>query len=104
MSDVERNMLSVKLYMKAGCHLCEEADSELSRLRARYAHTLERVDINSDDALIERYGERIPVLVVGEREYAAPLSHDIIEHALASAPTPGCVQRLNLRGPSTRGR
>ena len=85
MSDHQLEPLSVKLYMKAGCHLCEEAEAELDTLQSRYPHRLERVDINTDAELMARYGEQIPVLGVGGREYAAPLSRQAIEHALGEA-------------------
>jgi hypothetical protein len=43
------------------------------------------VDISADAELTRRYGERIPVLVIREREYAAPLSAAQIERALQDA-------------------
>lgn len=81
------------LFTRPGCHLCEDALAELETLRARHPHTLELVDISVDDDLAGRYGERIPVLKIGEREYAAPLTRAVLEHALteatASARPPG---------------
>ena len=76
--------MNVTLYVKAGCHLCEAALAELHRLRRRYPHRLDVVDIGTDPALVERYGERIPVLRVGEREFAAPLPRQALERALKS--------------------
>ncbi len=77
----------IQLYMKPGCHLCEQAEAELQRLGRRYPHDVERVDISADPELLGRYGESIPVLVIGGREYAAPLSAATIERALRqSAP------------------
>jgi hypothetical protein len=73
------------LYTRAGCHLCEQAVADLERLRRRHPHTLEQVDIDSDPQLSLRYGERIPVLVVDENEYAAPLPSSLLERALADA-------------------
>ena len=73
------------LYSKPGCHLCEQAEAELGRLAARYPHRLQTIDITQDPLLLERYGERIPVLVVGGREYPAPLSAAVLERALRSA-------------------
>ena len=77
--------------MKAGCHLCEEVERELASLRSRYPHTLERVDISSEATLMQRYGEQIPVLLIQGREYVAPLSRTVIEHALKDerVPNPG---------------
>jgi hypothetical protein len=81
------------LYAKPGCHLCEQAEAALERLRKRYPHTLELVDISADLELMHRYGDRIPVLVVHGREYAAPLSAEAIERSLAHA-----TQETSTRG------
>ncbi len=76
--------MHVTLFLKPGCHLCEDAVAELSRLQRRYPHQLETIDITNDPVLVERYGERIPVLRVGQREYAAPLMRPLLERALQS--------------------
>ena len=73
------------LYSKPECHLCEQAEAELRRLARRYPHQLQTVDITQDPLLFERYGERIPVVVVDGREYAAPLSGAVLERALRAA-------------------
>jgi hypothetical protein len=77
--------LVVKLYARSGCHLCEQAEADLGRLRGRYPHQVRVMDIDADVDLRARYDERIPVLVIGEREYAAPLWPESIERALAAA-------------------
>lgn len=56
---------SVTLYTTLGCHLCEDA-AELLR---SYSGTVQAVDIieveiSDTDALIERYGIRIPVVAI----------------------------------------
>ena len=75
----------VQLYSKPGCHLCEQAQAELARLRRCYPHTLQLIDITTDVGLHERFVERIPVIVIADREFAAPLSTSELERALASA-------------------
>jgi glutaredoxin len=77
--------LTVQLYTKPGCHLCEQARIELDRLQRRYPHQLDEIDITSQPELLQRYGERIPVIRVQGREYAAPLSAQLIERALKEA-------------------
>ncbi len=74
----------VRLYVRPGCHLCEQAIAELARLQRTYPHALELVDISQSQARERRYGERIPVLVVGGREYSAPLLPAELERALAA--------------------
>ena len=59
----------VKLFQRPDCHLCEVALAELEALReGGLAFEIERVDIESDDDLLRRYLELIPVIEVeGER-------------------------------------
>jgi hypothetical protein len=59
-------MPTLVLYGRPGCHLCDEAREALMRIRAegRGFH-LDEVDIESDDALLAAYLERIPVVEVG---------------------------------------
>ena len=77
--------LSATLYTKPGCHLCEDAAAALGRLRAGHPHELRLVDITSDATLMRDYGERIPVLAIAGREYAAPLPAAVLERALRQA-------------------
>jgi len=52
--------MRLKLYVTAGCHLCEDAQAVL--VQAGLAEVAERVEIGYDAQLAERYGWRIPVL------------------------------------------
>ncbi|SFU40012.1 glutaredoxin family protein [Halomonas korlensis] len=54
-------MIRLRLYTTLGCHLCEQLEALLETLAIEEVE-LERVEISADDALIERYGVRIPVL------------------------------------------
>ena len=79
--------ISMRLYSKPGCHLCEEALALVNKLRPRRPFALEVVDITTDPELLGRYGERIPVLSVNGREYDAPLDDVILKEALRQART-----------------
>ncbi len=51
------------LYSRPGCHLCEQALEELIALHDEgYGFELREVDIESDEGLLRRMLERIPVL------------------------------------------
>jgi hypothetical protein len=50
------------LYHTEGCHLCEQAEALLLPFAQARGWRLERVDIATEDALIARYGVRIPVV------------------------------------------
>ena len=53
-------MSRVTLYGRDGCHLCDDARVVLDRVGEPY----DVVDIESDDDLLKRYLERIPVVAV----------------------------------------
>jgi glutaredoxin len=56
----------VTLYARPDCHLCDQARAQLEALRAEgLAFELEEVNIDSDDRLLTRYLERVPVVELG---------------------------------------
>jgi Glutaredoxin-like domain (DUF836) len=56
------------LYVREGCHLCEEAGVMLDDMLG--PDGWDAIDIATDDDLLLRYAHRIPVLVVDGRERA----------------------------------
>jgi glutaredoxin len=53
----------IVLYSRPGCHLCEEALAAIVALHGEgYRFALREVDIESDEALLRRMLERIPVV------------------------------------------
>ena len=63
------------LYGTRGCHLCDEAERLLKAAAGARALDWRYVDIALDDALVARYGTRIPVLRAGDgRELGWPFS------------------------------
>ena len=54
------------LYVREGCHLCEEASVLLDDMLG--TDGWDEVDIATDDDLLLRYANRIPVLVVDGEE------------------------------------
>ncbi len=58
-------MTDVVVYSRPGCHLCEVAIEALIALHGEgYRFTLHEVDIESDELLLRRHLERIPVVEV----------------------------------------
>ena len=49
-------------YTTLGCHLCDQAKAIMSETLNPEFFQVKEQDIADDDALIERYGTRIPVL------------------------------------------
>jgi glutaredoxin len=61
-------MRTVTLYGRPGCHLCDDARAVLVRMAATHPFRLDEVDIESDDRLMRRYLERIPVVALDGEE------------------------------------
>jgi glutaredoxin len=61
-------MVSVTLYTKPDCHLCEEALKTLRAVRAELPFELTVRDIATEDALHRAYFERIPVVALDGEE------------------------------------
>jgi len=61
-------MTRVTLYSRPGCHLCDDARAMLERARAERPFELVEIDIHTDDALLRRYLERIPVIALDGEE------------------------------------
>lgn len=62
-------MADVVVYSRPGCHLCEEAIAAIVALHGEgYRFGLHEIDIESDELLLRRYLERIPVVEVDGRE------------------------------------
>ena len=56
--------IELTFYTTDGCHLCEEAVPILQRLLAEApgVYQVESIDIVESEALVQRYGLRIPVI------------------------------------------
>jgi len=60
--------VTVVVYGRPGCHLCEQALAVIERVAARVPFVLEQRDIEADDELFKRYLERIPVVEIDGAE------------------------------------
>ena len=77
--------MKIELLTTLGCHLCEQAEALLRQ--ALPMAQIEKIDIAEDDALIEAYGERIPVVRYAGRELGWPFGLlDVRERLLGSGP------------------
>ena len=56
--------MTITIYTRAGCHLCEEAERVLREEQAATPFQLELADIDRDPELARRYGVRVPVVAV----------------------------------------
>jgi glutaredoxin len=62
--------LEVTLYTRPGCHLCDEAKSQMAPLLAEFGARLREVNIDADPNLRELYNLDVPVIFVADRKVA----------------------------------
>ena len=60
----DQTAFEVTFYIKAGCHLCEEARDMLEDIAALTTYELTEVDIRSNPSIFEKYRYRIPVILI----------------------------------------
>lgn len=78
------NLVTLTVYNRSHCHLCQEMITALLELQGRFCFDLRVVDVDADPALKRRCGEKVPILAHGKRE----LCHTILEHAAVTAYLP----------------
>ncbi len=78
-------MLTVTLYTRKDCHLCEQAKADLESLQSQYPHRLVEIDIDSDPVLQKKYLTEIPVVEVGPYTLKAPFDKQKLTMTLGAA-------------------
>ena len=85
-------LISLTLLTKPGCHLCEEAktvvDLAINKFKSEHSSEnpieLTEVNILEDQALLDKYGEEIPVLQINGATHAYwRIDSDRLTNALA---------------------
>ncbi|HUO05111.1 MAG TPA: glutaredoxin family protein [Candidatus Binataceae bacterium] len=61
-------MIHLTLYTRQECELCHEMEAIIMAEMAAFNARLERIEIDGDPALEERFGMEIPVLFVNDRK------------------------------------
>ena len=78
-------MITVTLFTRKNCHLCDQLKSDLLSLQSQYPHQLVEIDIDTDPSLVQKYGERIPVIQIGSYTRQAPITIQDLRLALAAS-------------------
>lgn len=82
--------MTVRLYTRAGCHLCEVVEQILGDLADEYPHELQRYNIDRDPALRQRYDWAVPVVIIDERwRLATRIDRAVLRQALEVASRAG---------------
>lgn len=78
-------MITVTLFTRKNCHLCEQAKADLEALQGVVPHRLVEIDIESDPVLHQKYLTEIPVIEVGPYRKAAPFTRQDLQVTLSAA-------------------
>jgi len=65
-----RRGVTLTIYSRPGCHLCDEMEATIARVALTIPLTLEQIDISTDPDLEARFGLEIPVLLVDGKKAA----------------------------------
>ncbi|MFP5505543.1 MAG: glutaredoxin family protein [Gammaproteobacteria bacterium] len=60
--------MSLTLYTRRGCHLCEDFEQELRRLQAEMPFEVEIHDVDARPEWRAAYNDRVPLLLAGSEE------------------------------------
>ena len=63
-------MLTLTLYSRPGCHLCDDMKAIVERVACEVPVVVQEIDISTDPSLEATYGLDIPVLMVDGRKAA----------------------------------
>jgi len=78
-------MITVTLYSRQDCHLCDQARADLESLQGEIPHQLVVIDVDSDIKLKREYGFEVPVVSVGPYRLKAPFGSQELRITLAAA-------------------
>jgi uncharacterized membrane protein len=89
-------MISVTLYSRIGCKLCEVAEADLKALQVEIPYKLTVIDIDSEPSFRDAYAMEIPVVEVGPFKLIAPFSRQDLQMTLgAAADRRAQLERIN---------
>ena len=78
-------MISVTLYSREDCHLCDQARQYLEELSAEIPHNLTEIDVDGNADLRRAYGFEVPVVEIGPYKIRAPMSQQELRITLLAA-------------------
>ncbi len=77
--------MKIVMYVTDSCTLCDHALDIMFGIPELTGHLLETVDIATDDSLLERFGESIPVLELADQRLFWPFTEQDIRNLVQKA-------------------
>jgi glutaredoxin len=60
-------MIKVLLYKKENCHLCDDAEAIINKLKNEKKFFFERITLEPNTDLFERFGSKVPVIFINDK-------------------------------------
>jgi glutaredoxin len=60
----------VTLITRVGCHLCEQAETQLRGLSRELGFTYREVDVDGSAVLRKKFADQVPVILLDGREHS----------------------------------
>jgi citrate lyase gamma subunit len=77
--------LRLTLLSRAYCHLCDDLRDALAPIAARHGAEVVELDVDDDPALEAIFGDRVPVVVLGNPDDGTELCHFHLDRARVEA-------------------
>jgi uncharacterized membrane protein len=78
-------MITVTLYTRKNCPLCDEVREQLNSLQAEISHRLVEIAVDDNPDLFREFGERVPVVEAGPYRKFAPFTRQELAVTLGAA-------------------
>ena len=70
LADAQTRRVSITIYSRPGCHLCDEMKAVVDLVARWVPFTIDIIDVSNDPRLEARYGLEIPLLLINGRKAA----------------------------------
>ena len=75
--------LRLVVYTRRGCHLCDVVLEQLQKLRQEFDFKVDEIDVDTDAALKESYGEQVPVVMInGKIRFRGRMNEILLKRVL----------------------
>lgn len=78
-------MINVVLYVRESCPECDQAAADLHALEEVIPHQTAVVNVETDRGLLEKFGERLPVVEIGPYHLKSPFTRQDLQVLLSAA-------------------
>ncbi len=92
-----RQMIILTLLGRAYCHLCDDMRQALAPIADRFDARIVEIDVDADAVLDARYGDLVPVLLLGGASDGVELCHYVLDVAAVETALSAKIQGFSRR-------